>query len=281
MKVADAMQKHVEYVGVDTKILDIARVIFGRHINGVPVCKDKKVVGFIAETDILSKFHPTIEEFTEDPFLSSNFENMEKKTQEIFDLTAKDIMSKRPITINADDPLLRADSIMRIKDVGRLPVVDDKGNLVGIISHGDIFKSLVGKKMPYLESEEYHDWIAQHFDLATDWKSRIPAEIPSITALFKKKEVKKVLDIGCGTGEHAIDLARNGFTVVGLEHSRVMFRTAQAKWRALPNSLKSKVKFTQGEYVENLRKLKEEFQAAIFMGNALAHIPKSYREILK
>lgn len=281
MNVSDVMQKHVEFVDPDTKVVDIARIIFGRHINGLPVCKNKKVVGFVSATDILSRFHPTMQEFTEDPFLSSNFEKMEEKSQEILNLTAKDVMNKKPITVNADDPVLRADSKMRLEDVGRLPVVDDKGNLVGIVAMGDIFKSLVGKKMPYLESEEYHDWIAKHFDLAIGWESRIPSEIPALTELFHKKGIKNILDIGCGTGEHAIDLAKNGFHVVGIDNSRVMFGTAQAKWKALPKDIQAKVKFIHGDYVENLKKIKEEYQAAMFMGNAMAHIPNTHKAILE
>jgi signal-transduction protein with cAMP-binding, CBS, and nucleotidyltransferase domain len=67
----------------------------------LPVCRNKKIVGFISETDILSKFHPTMQEFSEDPFISANFEKMEEKAQEILSLKAQDIMSKRPITIKA------------------------------------------------------------------------------------------------------------------------------------------------------------------------------------
>jgi len=281
MKVSDIMQRHVEFVNPDTKVVDVARIIFGRRVNGLPVCKNRKVVGFISETDILSKFHPTMQEFTEDPFLSSNFEKMEGKAQEILSLKAQDIMSKKPITIGADDLVLRADSTMRIKDVGRLPVVDKRGNLVGIVAMGDIFKSLVGRKMPYLESEEYHDWIAKHFDLAIGWESRIPSEVPSLSGLFHKKDVRKILDIGCGTGEHAIALAKNGFQVLGLENSPMMFEVAHGKWKLLSKDLRAKVRFIKGDYVKNLKKIKEEYQGAMFMGNALAHISNSYNEILK
>lgn len=280
MKVSDVMQRHVDFVSSDAKVLDVARIIFGRHINGVPVCEGKKIVGFIADTDILSKLHPTMREFAEDPLSSVNFESMEGKAAEVLELTAKDLMSSNPIVINVDEPLLKADSTMRLRDVGRLPVVDDKDNLVGIISMGDIFKALIGKKMPYLESEEYHDWIAKHFDLATGWESRIPSEIPCIVEIFQKKTVKRILDIGCGTGEHAINLAKKGFQVLGLEHSRVMFSTAQAKWKELPKNLQSQVKFIQGDYVESLKKAKDEYQAAIFMGNAMAHIPNTYKDVL-
>ncbi len=281
MKVSDVMQKHVDFVDSDTKILDVARIIFGRRINGLPVCEGKKVIGFISDTDILSKFHPTMQEFAEDPSSSSNFEIMEEKAQEILNLTARDIMNKEPITVDEDDHLLRADSIMRIKDVGRLPVVDKKGNLVGIISMGDIFKSLVGKKMPYLEGEEYHDWIAKHYDLAIGWESRLEKEISSLSKVFKQSNVKKVLDIGCGTGEHVIALAKRGFTVVGLENSRLMFNVAQEKWQNLPKEYQSKVKFIRGSYIDSLKDINEEFQAAIFMGNTLSHIHDNYMEVLR
>src|SRR3989344_8551242 len=253
MKVSDVMQKHVDFVSSDTKVLDIARLIFGRHINGLPVCENKKVIGFIAEKDILSKFHPTLQEFAEDPFAASNFGRMEEKSKEVLELTAEEIMNKRPATINENEPLLKAESAMRLGEVGRLPVVNDRGDLVGIISRSDIFKSLVGRKMPYLESEEYHDWIAKHFDMAIGWESRIPSEIPAITNLFHKKEIKKILDIGCGTGEHAIALAKNGFTVLGIENSKLMFDVAKEKWKKLPAQLKKQVSFVRGEYVNQLK----------------------------
>lgn len=280
MKVSDIMQKHVEFVTSDTKVLDVARIIFGRRINGLPVCENKKVVGFITDTDILSKFHPTMQEFAEDPFSSADFESMEGKAREILELTAKDIMNKKPITVNADAPLLRADSTMRLRDVGRLPVVDDEGNLVGIVSMGDIFKSLVGKKMPYLESEEYHDWIAQHFDLGMGWESRLTAEIPPLVDLFKKNGVKKVIDIGCGTGGHAVELARNGFEVLGLDNSHLMHKVATDKLKSLPKDIRNRVKFIKGDYSEILRRLTDQYDACIFMGNAFSHIPYTYNEVL-
>lgn len=281
MKVADIMQKHVDFVDSDTTVIDVARLIFGRNINGVPVCKNKKVVGFLTDRDILGKFFPSMHDYVEDPFREGNFEQMEDKVKEILYFPVSKIMSKTPITIEPDAPILKAQSLMTVNQVGRLPVVDKKGILIGIISKGDIFKAVIGKKIPYLESEEYHDWIAKHFDLAIGWESRIPAEIPAITGLFKKNGVKKFLDIGCGTGEHAITLAKNGFEVLGLENSPYMFKVAQDKWKNLPKNIQAKVKFIRGNYMENLGKIREEYQAAIFMGNAMAHIPYTYKEVLE
>lgn len=281
MKVADAMSKHVDFVTTDATVEDVSRLIFGRGINGVPVCRNKKVVGFIIERDILAQFYPSMQEYIEDPVHARDFEGMEGRVSEILALKVEKIMSKNPTTVTPDTPLLQAQSLMSVHKVGRLPVVDGKGTLLGILSRGDIFRAVVGKKMPYIESEEYHDWIAKHYDLAIGWESRLELEIKALTTLFKRNKTDKILDIGCGTGEHAIALARNGFHVVGMENSRLMFKTAKDKWDKLPRTLQERVKFIEGEYVGNLKKMKEQFGAAIFMGNALAHIPQSFKAVLK
>jgi SAM-dependent methyltransferase len=43
-----------------------------------------------------------------------------------------------------------------------------------------------------------------------------------------------VLDVGCGTGEHALELARRGFRLAGVDLSHDMLRLARAKGAALP-----------------------------------------------
>src|SRR3989344_628901 len=147
MKVANAMSRKVDYVTPETRVKEFSKLIFSRGINGVPVIKGKKVIGFITERDILQQFFPTMREYMEDPVNEANFEKMERKISRIFELSAKKIMSKRPVTVNPDIPLLEALSTMFTNKIGRLPVVDKKGHLVGIIAKRDIFKYLVGKRL--------------------------------------------------------------------------------------------------------------------------------------
>jgi len=42
-------------------------------------------------------------------------------------------------------------------------------------------------------------------------------DLPTIAKLFKKEKVKRVLDLGCGSGRHLVYLARQGFEVWGLD----------------------------------------------------------------
>lgn len=281
MKVADIMQKDVDYVTVDASVEEVSRLIFGRGINGVPVCKGRKVVGFITERDILSQFYPSIQEYMENHLSASNFEEMEEKIPEIFNLTAEKIMSKAPTTVTPSTPLLRAQSLMFIHKVGRLPVVDEKGNLIGILSKGDIFKALVSRKIPYAEDEEYLDWLAKYYDLLIPWPKRLSFEIQDLVSLFHKEKVRKVLDVGCGTGEHVLALAKEGFEVLGIEKSTLMAKTSREKWEKLPPETKKRAEFIKGDYIETLKGKTKEFGAAIFMGNALSHNPYDLKKVLE
>ncbi len=53
-------------------------------------------------------------------------------------MKVKDMMTKHPFTIDPDAPLGTAMDVMRTKDLRHLPVVDEAGQLVGIITDRDL-----------------------------------------------------------------------------------------------------------------------------------------------
>ena len=281
MKVSDVMSTQVDFVTTDTTVKDISRLIFGRGINGVPVCKGKKVVGFITEEDILSRFHPSMEEFVEDTVHTSDFEAMEKRITDILSLPANKIMSKHPTTVYADTPLLRAHSMLILKRIGRLPVVDKKRNLIGIVSKGDIFRGVVGERLNIEESEEYNDWLSKHYLISIDWKRRLSHEIPDLVKILKKEKIKNILDIGCGIGMHTVALAKEGFNVCAFERSELMIKEAKKRLGKEPDIVKSRIKFYSGEFEDAVLKADKQCEAAIFMGNSISHNPDTCQDIIK
>lgn len=151
MKVRNVFQKKIGYTTPDSNLSDAAKFIFGHKHQGIPVVKikgrNKKLVGFITEQDILSQLFPKVSDIIEDYVHERDFEEMEKNVKIVLTKKVKDVMNKNITSIHLNEPLLKAESIMKLKDISRLPVIDDKGFLVGIISKVDIFKALVSNKL--------------------------------------------------------------------------------------------------------------------------------------
>ncbi|WP_258556315.1 CBS domain-containing protein, partial [Fischerella thermalis] len=57
-------------------------------------------------------------------------------------ILVQDVMTPDPITIAPDAPISQAADLMLEKRVNRLPVVDETGALVGIITRDDLLRAL-------------------------------------------------------------------------------------------------------------------------------------------
>ena len=272
MKVSDIMRRSIVTVSEDIPIKEVGRLIFSLGLAGIPVVRDKKLIGIVTEKDILAKFHPSVTEYMEDPVNAGNFEQMEENLRPFLNVPAKSIMSKNPTTISPDTPLIKAQSIMASNHISRLPVVD-KGNLVGIVSQGDIFRQLLKNEMPRLEKERYAGFIARYYDLMVNWKKRFAEEFPVLLSLFKKEKVKTVLDVGVWTGEYTVGLAKKGVKILGLDNHNIMINVSEGKRRKLPKKIKKNVSFLLTDYTSFSKEIKDKFDAAICMGNSLPYIP--------
>ena len=76
------------------------------------------------------------------------------------------------------------------------------------------------------------------------------------------KPVKRILDLGCGTGNHAVPLALRGYSVTGIDRSADMLARARAK--AAVAGVSGATDFHQGD-LRRLRLTGEPYDAAIMM----------------
>jgi SAM-dependent methyltransferase len=112
-----------------------------------------------------------------------------------------------------------------------------------------------------------YDALAADYDRFVDWQGRLSHELPFFMSLFGGHGVRRVLDAACGTGHHAIALARQGYQVVGADLSAAMIQRAQENASAHGVDAAFVVAGLGG-----FAALGETFDAAICLGNSLPHL---------
>jgi len=118
MKVSQLMTKNVSVADLATTLEEIATMMRDEDAGAIPVLDDEKVVGIVTDRDIVVR---CIAE-GRDPVGT----------------TSEDILSADLTTIRPNDDVDVAARVMAQRQVRRLPVVDESGKLLGMLSLGDI-----------------------------------------------------------------------------------------------------------------------------------------------
>ncbi len=159
IKVEDIMIKDVVYATVPGSRDDALKILKSEHISGIPVVKDKRLVGIVTRTDLLK--HPEEEQLAL-------------------------IMTRNPITISPESDIADAAKAILEGKIRRLPVVtDDK--LIGLITVADIIGAIadMGLKDPV---EEY-----VRSDLVAIW-DRTPLPVVMDILRLSNMEASPVLN---------------------------------------------------------------------------------------
>jgi SAM-dependent methyltransferase len=112
---------------------------------------------------------------------------------------------------------------------------------------------------------------AQQYDLLYQDKN-YDAEVALLERLFQRHELQgnTVLDLGCGTGQHATRLARRGFEVTGVDRSPEMLRIARVKAEQSLDELSPQPSFVEGD-ITSVRLGGEPFDVALMMFAVLGY----------
>jgi glycine/sarcosine N-methyltransferase len=122
-------------------------------------------------------------------------------------------------------------------------------------------------RSPSLSQVPLYDALAVDYDRFVHWEGRLSHELPFFASLFEQHGVRRVLDAACGTGHHAIALARQGYQVVGTDLSAPMI--ARARENASAHGVDATFAVAGlGGYAT----LGQTFDAAICLGNSLPHL---------
>jgi CBS domain-containing protein len=118
MKVKQIMHKGVQWVSPNTPVTTLAKKMLEQDIGAVPVGENDRLIGLVTDRDITLR-------------ALANGKDISK-------LTAADVMSKGVIWCRDSDDVNQAAQLMESKHVRRLPVIDEKKRMVGMLSLGDI-----------------------------------------------------------------------------------------------------------------------------------------------
>lgn len=154
MKVKEIMTQPVLAAKENSTLEDIARVMLESGIGAMLVVDGNgKLSGIITESDFMAKDRGIPFSTLRAPQLFGQWlsgEGVERIYEAARRTTARQIMSKRVLTINEDDSIEKLLELMLNHDLKRVPVVRD-GAPVGIIARHDILKMML-KKRPAREA---------------------------------------------------------------------------------------------------------------------------------
>jgi CBS domain-containing protein len=118
MKVRDAMHKKVEWAQPTDTVQNLARRMREYDIGAIPIGENDRLIGMVTDRDIAVR--------------------AVANGRDSSALTARDVMTKGIVYCRDDEDLEDAVRIMEQKQIRRLPVIDDKKRMVGMLSLGDI-----------------------------------------------------------------------------------------------------------------------------------------------
>jgi SAM-dependent methyltransferase len=116
---------------------------------------------------------------------------------------------------------------------------------------------------PFERSADFYDDLYESKDY--------PAEANYVDGLIQKHlpNARSVLDLGCGTGRHAVEFVEKGYGVVGVDRSPEMIAKAQVHREQLVPHIRERVTFEQGD-IRDLR-LGRQFDAVVALFHVISY----------
>jgi CBS-domain-containing membrane protein len=128
--VSESMTKNVVACSCEDEVGSIWRLMQQKRLSGLPVVKDGKLVGMVTQKDLL-----------ESGSVLPTFEAQKGRFQASSKISS--IMKTGVTAVEPSTKMIQVAKVMVSKDVGRVPVKDENGKLVGIVDREDVVRMLV------------------------------------------------------------------------------------------------------------------------------------------
>jgi CBS domain-containing protein len=140
--VREVMTRDVVTVTPETPLVNVMDLLIGQLFKAVTVVDGaRQVVGIISDGDLIARGgarqRASVAERLDAETLSAQLADIRRTGQ-----AAQDVMTSPVITVHEDTPLAQAVSLMAARNLKRLPVLDSKERLVGILSRVDVLRTV-------------------------------------------------------------------------------------------------------------------------------------------
>ena len=118
MRTEEAMHSGVRWVGPETDLRTIARIMKEEDIGALPVGENDRLIGMVTDRDITLRA------------LANG--------RDVASLTARDVMTEEIVYCCTNESVEDAVHLMELKKIRRLPVINEDKRMVGMLALGDI-----------------------------------------------------------------------------------------------------------------------------------------------
>ena len=148
--VAEIMTTEPVTVSPKTSLQEAIQILAERDISGLPVVDETgQLVGVISETDLTWQATgvdtPPYIMFLDSIIYLQNPAKHNDEVHKALGQTVEEAMSARPATVKASQLVREAARMMHEQKVRRLPVVNERDELVGMITQGDVIKMMAAE----------------------------------------------------------------------------------------------------------------------------------------
>jgi len=144
----DVMVKKVITINKNASVAELSELLVKNKISGVPVVDDSgKLVGIATEGDLIVRdadlHFPRYFKLLDSIIYLESLNKFKRNLRKYLGTKVEDVMTSKVKIVKEDAPVNVVANIMIRDNVNRVPVLDNDGNLVGIITRADIVKSMI------------------------------------------------------------------------------------------------------------------------------------------